>query len=188
MPNAKGSKTMPNVTSQTTPNPNAAVTNGNRAFIWYGLSVLAIVIDQLTKVVAVTKLGYEGASVPVLPFLNWTLLYNHGAAFSFLAGAGGWQRHFFTLLALVVAVVLVVWLRKLPRQATVLAAGLGLILGGALGNVIDRVRLGYVVDFIHVYYQSWHYPAFNIADSAITLGVIFILFDALFLEKKRRNG
>ncbi len=122
--------------------------------------------------------------VPVLPFLNWTLLHNYGAAFSFLSDAGGWQRYFFTSLAGLVSILFVFWLLRMPKKMVVLPVAIALILGGALGNLIDRITLGYVVDFIHVYYQN-HFPAFNIADSAITLGTILLLIDTFFLEKQR---
>lgn len=157
--------------------------NSKNAF-WLLLSLLAIVIDQWTKSVAVAHLVYA-QPVPVLPMLNWTLLHNYGAAFSFLSDAGGWQRYFFTSLAAVVSVIFALWLLRLPKNTVVLAAALSLILGGAIGNLIDRVTLGYVVDFIHVYYNDSHFPAFNIADSAITLGVILMLYDTFFLEKNR---
>lgn len=152
--------------------------------LWLLLSLLAIVIDQWTKSIAVAHLVYA-QPVPVMPMLNWTLLHNYGAAFSFLSDAGGWQRYFFTSLASVVSVIFAVWLLRLPKNTVVLAAALSLILGGAIGNLIDRVTLGYVVDFIHVYYNDSHFPAFNIADSAITLGVILMLIDTFFLEKHR---
>jgi len=157
--------------------------NSKNAF-WLLLSLLAIVIDQWTKSIAVAHLVYA-QPVPVMPMLNWTLLHNYGAAFSFLSDAGGWQRYFFTSLASVVSVIFALWLLRLPKNTVVLAAALSLILGGAIGNLIDRVTLGYVVDFIHVYYNDSHFPAFNIADSAITLGVILMLIDTFFLEKHR---
>jgi len=157
--------------------------NSKNAF-WLLLSLLAIVLDQWTKSVAVAHLVYA-QPVPVMPMLNWTLLHNYGAAFSFLSDAGGWQRYFFTSLASVVSVIFALWLLRLPKNTLVLAAALSLILGGAIGNLIDRVTLGYVVDFIHVYYSDSHFPAFNIADSAITLGVILMLIDTFFLEKHR---
>ncbi|MFT4019935.1 MAG: signal peptidase II [Acinetobacter sp.] len=156
-------------------------------FIWLGLSALAIVLDQWTKHIASTHLNYA-EPLPVLPFLNWTLLHNYGAAFSFLSDAGGWQRYLFTLLAALVSVIFVFWLMRMQKNMVVLAAALALILGGALGNLIDRVTLGYVVDFIHVYYQNHHFPAFNIADSAITLGTILLLVDTFFLDKRRKTS
>lgn len=152
--------------------------------VWLGLSVIAIVLDQWTKWIAVNSLNYADP-VPVLPFLNWTLLHNYGAAFSFLSDAGGWQRYFFTSLAGIVSIVFVFWLMRMPKTLKVLPLAIALILGGAVGNLIDRVLLGYVVDFIHVYYNNSHFPAFNIADSAITLGTILLLIDSFFLEKKR---
>ena len=114
-----------------------------------------------------------------------TLLHNYGAAFSFLSDAGGWQRYFFTSLAALVSVIFVFWLMRMPKHVTILPMAIALILGGAVGNLIDRVTLGYVVDFIHVYYNNSHFPAFNLADSAITLGTILLLIDTFFLEKHR---
>ncbi len=153
---------------------------------WLILSVCAVLLDHLTKWLATHYLQYA-SPVPVLPFLNWTLLHNYGAAFSFLSNAGGWQRYFFTLLAAGVSVLLLIWLIRLPKNLMILPAALALILGGAVGNLIDRVVLGYVVDFIHVYYQNHHFPAFNIADSAITLGTILLLIDSFFLDAKRKK-
>ena len=155
--------------------------------LWVGLSILAIVLDQWTKWIASTHLNYADP-VPVLPFLNWTLLHNYGAAFSFLSDAGGWQRYLFMGLAGLVSLIFVFWLMRMPKYMKVLPAAIALILGGALGNLIDRVTLGYVVDFIHVYYQNHNFPAFNIADSAITLGTILLLIDTFFLEKQRKAG
>ncbi|WP_269915205.1 signal peptidase II [Acinetobacter sp. HY1485] len=155
--------------------------------MWLGLSALAIVIDQWTKHLASTHLNYADP-VAVLPSLNWTLLHNYGAAFSFLSDAGGWQRYLFMGLAGAVSLIFAFWLIRMPKTLKVLPAAIALILGGALGNLIDRVSLGYVVDFIHVYYQNHHFPAFNIADSAITVGTILLLIDTFFLEKKRKQG
>jgi signal peptidase II len=136
---------------------------------WLALAALVIVLDQLTKQGAAHWLVY-GQPVPIVPSLNFTLLHNTGAAFSFLAGAAGWQRWFFSALALGVSVYLVVLLRAPAPSSHAHRAGLSLVLGGALGNLIDRLCLGYVVDFIQVYYQTWYFPAFNVADSAITVG------------------
>ena len=152
--------------------------------VWVGLSIVAIILDQWTKWIATEHLIY-GQQNPVLPFLNWTLLHNYGAAFSFLSDAGGWQRYFFTGLAGVVSIIFLFWLMRMPKKMMILPAAIALILGGADGNLIDRVSLGYVVDFIHFYYNDSHFPAFNIADSAITLGTILLLIDTFFLEKKR---
>ncbi len=150
---------------------------------WLRLSALVIVLDQFSKHLINSSMQLR-ESIEILPFFNLTLLHNTGAAFSFLANAGGWQRWFFTLIALAVSAVIVVWLKRLPAADKWQAAALSLILGGALGNVIDRVRFGYVVDFLDVYYQPWHWPTFNIADSAITVGVA-ILVIVILRENKR---
>ena len=164
------------------------IANGSRAFAWYALSLLVLALDQFTKWLAETNLTFN-EPVPIIePFLNWTLAYNYGAAFSFLADAGGWQKWFFSGLALVMAVFLTVYLIRAPRQAKLLSLGLALVLGGAVGNLIDRLRLGKVVDFIHVHYADvWHYPIFNLADMAIMGGVAMIVIDMIFLEKKRQS-
>ena len=151
---------------------------------WVWLSVVVFVIDQVTKFWFDNNLQmYE--RITVIPqVLDWTLAYNTGAAFSFLAGASGWQRWLFTLIAVVVSVVLVVWLKRLKPDETWLAVGLALVLGGALGNLVDRVIFGHVVDFILVHWQSsWYFPAFNIADSAITVGAVLLALD-MFKSKK----
>ncbi len=146
------------------------------ALIWLWLSSLVVLIDQVTKFAATFYLEYAHPYA-VAPFFNLTLLHNKGAAFSFLADAGGWQRWLFTGLAIIISVAIIAWLAKLPRQQRWLAIGLAFILGGAVGNVIDRLLYGYVVDFLDFYYENWHYPAFNIADSAITVGAIMLIID-----------
>lgn len=151
---------------------------------WLMLAVVCIMLDQYTKQLASSRLIFA-EPLPVLPFLNWTLLHNYGAAFSFLSDASGWQRYFFSGLAALVSIAFTVWLMRMPARLKILPLALALILGGALGNLIDRLMLGYVVDFIHVYYQNHHFPAFNIADSCITLGTILLLIDTFFLEKYR---
>jgi len=144
---------------------------------WLWLSVAVIVLDQATKFLVARFLDlYE--RVEVLPVLDFTLLHNTGAAFSILAGASGWQRWFFIVLAGVVSLALVVWLWRLPRGDRLIAVALALVLGGALGNLIDRVRHGYVVDFIHAHWGPAYFPAFNIADSAITIGAALLILDA----------
>lgn len=155
---------------------------------YYLLALIIISLDQYTKLLALQHLSHA-TPVPVLPFLNWTLLFNKGAAFSFLSDAGGWQHGLLGGLAVAVSVFLVVYIYRLPQQAILLSIALALVLAGAVGNVYDRFTLGYVVDFIDVYLdhcsflQSWfyacHWPAFNIADSAITLGAILLVVDAV---------
>lgn len=153
---------------------------------WLWLALLVLVLDLLTKAWAENSLVY-GHPVAILPFLNWTLAYNPGAAFSFLADAGGWQRWFFVGLGLVVSAVLVVWLSRLPRGSLWLPIAITLLLGGAIGNLHDRLLQGYVVDFIHVYWQDWHFPAFNIADMGISAGAVMLVIDSLFLEARREG-
>jgi signal peptidase II len=144
---------------------------------WLWLSLLAIILDQGSKIAVDGSMQlYE--SIPVMPGFNLTYVHNTGAAFSFLSEAGGWQRWFFAGLALVISVGITIWLARLKKHETMLAVALALVLGGAVGNLIDRLLYGYVIDFLDVYYQSWHWPAFNIADSAITLGVVLMLAES----------
>lgn len=156
--------------------------------VWLSLAALLLILDQWTKLIALGALEYA-VPVPVFPGLDWKLVYNHGAAFSFLAGASGWQRWFFLALALGISVALTVWLRRLPRRAWNLCLPLALIVSGAIGNAIDRALYGYVVDFIHVYWREWSWPVFNIADSAISVGaVMLILYELGWLGAKRETG
>ncbi len=152
---------------------------------WFVLSLMIVITDQASKLLVIENLSlYQ--RIPLLSILDLVRLHNTGAAFSFLADASGWQNWLFTGVAVVVSLVIVWWLMTLPRRGrVVLATGLALVLGGAIGNVIDRSLYGYVVDFILFHYESWSYPAFNIADSAICVGVGFILFDGVILERKR---
>jgi signal peptidase II len=152
--------------------------------MWLGVTALVIALDWLTKQRVSEALDLYRPQ-EVFSWLNITLAHNYGAAFSFLADAGGWQRVFFIALASVVSVVLLVWLLRLPREEWVTGLGLALVLGGAIGNLVDRIQLGYVVDFIDVHVGGWHYPAFNVADSAITCGVVLLLLDALVLSRRR---
>ncbi len=155
---------------------------GGSALVWLWLSAVVVLLDQITKYWASHALQL-GEPLAVTPFLNFTLMHNTGAAFSILADAGGWQRWFFVGLSAIVGVFILVWMHGLSRQQHWLAIGLALILAGAVGNnLLDRLILGYVVDFIDVYYQSWHWPAFNIADSAISIGAVLLVVDALFLS------
>ena len=146
---------------------------------WLFLSVLVIVLDKWTKWLVSSQFEYREV-LAVCANLNLTLAHNTGAAFSFLAQAGGWQRWFFAGIALAVSGVLTVWLMRLPAGKPWLALGLALLLGGAIGNLYDRVTLGYVIDFVDVYYRNYHWPAFNVADSAITGGAILLLLDTFF--------
>ena len=162
--------------------PNAASRFGRLG--WLVLSLLVLVIDQ------VSKAHFEGSlemfqQIVVIPdYFSWTLAYNTGAAFSFLADGGGWQRWLFAVIAVVVSAVLVVWLKRLGRNDTWLAVALALVLGGALGNLYDRIALGHVIDFILVHWQNrWYFPAFNFADSAISVGAVMLALD-MFKSKK----
>jgi signal peptidase II len=142
------------------------------ALAWLLLSLLVIGLDLWTKSVALAHLQLH-QSVPVIEgWLNWTLTYNTGAAFSFLSDAGGWQRWFFSALAIVVSLLLAFWLTRIPRHDWRQALPFALIIGGALGNLIDRMRYGHVVDFVDAYWREHHWPAFNVADSAIVAGAI----------------
>jgi len=143
----------------------------------YGVALAIVVLDQWTKHLASLELSYR-VPVELTSWFDLTLAHNTGAAFSFLAGAGGWQRWFFTAVAAAVSVVLIVWLSRLSQHRVPLAVALGLVLGGGLGNLYDRVALGYVVDFISIHYQQWYWPAFNIADSAITVGAVVLVLDS----------
>lgn len=145
---------------------------------WLWLSVLVVVLDQGTKWLALGMLD-PYRPVPLIPSLNFTLMFNDGAAFSFLSGAGGWQRWLFAGFALAMSVALLIWLLRLGSRERLTAAALSLVLGGAVGNLIDRMVTGRVVDFIDFYVGKWHWPAFNVADSAITLGVILLLLSGL---------
>jgi len=155
---------------------------------WLWLSLLAIGLDQVTKLLVIAEMRlYE--SIPVIPFFNITRVHNEGAAFSFLADAGGWQRWFFTIIAIAISSLIFFWLTKTRREQILLPMAFCLILGGAIGNLIDRVAYGYVVDFLDVYYKGYHWPAFNIADSAIFLGAVLLLIDAFKnTEEKSENN
>ncbi len=156
---------------------------GKAIWGWYGLAALMLVLDQLTKMWMSANLNY-GETITLTSFFNFTLLHNTGAAFSFLSDAGGWQRWFFGVVAAAVSVVLVVWIARLPRSKMWEACALALILGGAVGNLYDRVMLGYVVDFIVVHYQRYAWPAFNIADSAICIGAAMLIIDMFRAPKE----
>ena len=145
--------------------------------IWLVLSLLLFAVDYMTKAVVVANMKlYE--AIEILPIFNFTYMQNYGAAFSFLSDAGGWQRWFFSSIAVVISVLLTYWLKKLPAKNWVLCGAYSMGIGGAIGNLVDRLVHGYVVDFLHFYYQDWHYPAFNVADIAIVCGAGLLLLDA----------
>ncbi|MBU1553765.1 MAG: signal peptidase II [Gammaproteobacteria bacterium] len=144
--------------------------------LWW-LMLLVLVADQISKQVVIANMQLFD-SIELLPFFNFTYVRNYGAAFSFLSDAGGWQRWFFTLIAVVISGVLAVWLARNNKTQLKLNLALSLVLAGAIGNLIDRSIYGYVIDFLHVYYQNWHYPAFNIADSTICIGAALLIWDS----------
>lgn len=156
-----------------------------RNLAWLVLALIVVLLDQWTKGLVEAALAY-GERVPVLPVFNLTLAYNPGAAFSFLADAGGWQRWFFTAVALVASVVILAWLVTLKGQRWV-AAALALVLGGALGNLWDRLAHGHVVDFLDFHWAGWHFPAFNLADSAITVGAVILIIDMVMQWRRERQ-
>ncbi|MDC8832732.1 signal peptidase II [Alteromonas gilva] len=160
-------------------------------FLW--ISAITVVLDLWSKYAVMDNMElYE--SIQVTAFFNLTYVHNYGAAFSFLHGAGGWQRWFFTAIAVTVCVVILWWLKQTPRQQKLLPVAFSFILGGALGNVYDRINHGYVVDFLDFYVNTWHWPAFNIADSAIFIGAALLIWDMLTsksddtLAKKRTHA
>jgi signal peptidase II len=144
---------------------------------WLGAAAAIVVADLATKAWVSSTFRY-GETLEVTPFFNLVLVHNSGAAFSFLAGAGGWQRWFFTAVAVAISAV-IVWMLRRPGNPPLLSAALALVLGGAVGNLVDRVRLGHVVDFIQVHGAGYYFPAFNVADSAITVGVVLLVWDGL---------
>jgi len=153
--------------------------------IWMSVALVVVILDQVTKRAIINWIPLYD-SIPINSFLNITHLRNTGAAFSILADAPGWQRWFFISLASLVSLFIAHWIWKIRGSGqTVLCAGLALVLGGALGNVIDRVLLGSVVDFIQVMIFGWPFPSFNVADSAISVGAVLLIFDSLFLAGKR---
>ena len=156
-----------------------------RYIAWMVIAALVVLADQATKWAIVEWVQLYG-TVPINSFINLTHQQNPGAAFSFLADAGGWQRWFFVILATVVSAVIAVWLWRIREEGPlVLMAGLALVLGGAIGNLVDRARLGYVTDFIQVWFGNWAFPSFNVADAAISVGAAFLIIDALFLSGRK---
>lgn len=161
-----------------------AKSSGSSIWPWLGLALIIFIADQFTKTLI---LGYYklGDSTPVLSFFNVVRVHNTGAAFSFLAGAGGWQRWFFTGIG-VVATVFIVWMLRSHAGQKLFAFALACILGGAVGNVVDRLLYGYVVDFLDFYWGTWHFPAFNIADSGITIGAVCLILDEILRVRRGR--
>ncbi len=144
---------------------------------WLWISLAVIALDQATKLIAEAQLTPH-QPVNLFPYFDWYLTYNTGAAFSFLANAGGWQRWLFTAIAIVISGIILQWMRKLPEDETLTAISLSLILGGAIGNLIDRVYLGHVIDYIQVWLGNYPWPAFNIADTAIFVGAILLILSS----------
>jgi len=154
---------------------------------WLVFAVIIIALDQGSKIY-IERLLVPGESMKLLPFLNATLTYNKGAAFSFLADAGGYQHYIFGGIAVVISLLIMYWLRTLPPRAVLSRISLSLILGGAMGNLLDRIIRGQVVDFIDFYIGNWHFANFNIADSAITIGALMLIIEALSKTHKPGQG
>jgi signal peptidase II len=173
----------------------------NLPYRWLGLALIVIVLDQFTKYLATAYLDF-GRPVPLVPLLNLALAYNEGAAFSFLSNSGGWQRWFFALLSTLVSIALVFWLSRLPKGEKWTGIALSLVLGGAVGNLIDRLAYGHVIDFIDFYYatagkciplfqhatlETCHFPTFNVADSGITVGAAILIAISLFDSRNSKK-
>ena len=155
-------------------------------FKWLTFSVVIVILDQITKFLAVQLLVLHQPKY-IYDGLNFTLMYNRGAAFSFLSDAGGWQRWFFIGVSCFVSIIIIIWMYNAITKSRCLLFALAFILGGALGNLWDRLTLGYVVDFIEVYYENFYWPAFNIADSSITIGAILLILDSFFIDRSNNK-
>ncbi len=153
-------------------------------FLW--ITIIAIVLDQWTKL-AVVDAMYLGQSSQILPFFNLTYVHNYGAAFSILYDAGGWQRYFLSAVALIVSIVILWWLYKSTKKQVLMCVAFAFILGGAIGNLIDRVLYGYVIDFLDFYIQTYHWPAFNVADSSIFIGAALLILDMIINKDEDQN-
>lgn len=159
---------------------------------WLGLSIVIVILDQLTKFLVIQNLKLH-QSIEIFSWFDLTLIHNTGAAFSFLSQAGGWQRWFFIILAITISTIITIWLLRLPAKQRWLACALALVLGGAVGNLWDRIMFGYVVDFINVSisFLPWRlfnpWPAFNIADSAISVGAVMLIIDAIINREKKNQ-
>lgn len=154
---------------------------------WLGLSLLVLVLDQWSKIAIKGAMSlYQ--SIMLVPGFNLTYVHNTGAAFSFLSEAGGWQRWFFAAMAIIISGILTVWLYRLKKHETLLAFALALVLGGAIGNLVDRLAYGYVIDFLDVYYEAWHWPAFNVADMAISIGAFLMLLESFGIGAQAKGA
>jgi signal peptidase II len=153
-----------------------------RLMPWFALAILVLLLDQLSKIAVLNAFSY-GEALPITDFFNLVLVYNKGAAFSFLADSTGWQRYFFTAIG-VAACVFIVFLMRKNSGHKLFCGALALIMGGAIGNVIDRLIYGHVIDFLDFYVAGWHWPAFNIADSAICVGAVLFIIDEIRRPKK----
>ena len=171
-----------------TTDTNVASATNARFVTWMVIAVVIAIVDQVTKWAIVEWVPLYG-KVPINSFMNLTHQQNAGAAFSFLADAGGWQRWFFVALATGVSIVIAVWIWRIRNEGqTVLSAGLALVLGGAVGNLIDRVLLGHVTDFIQVWFGNWAFPSFNIADAGISVGAALLITDAIFFSGREERS
>jgi signal peptidase II len=153
-------------------------------WVWLSIALLVLLLDQFTKVLVLGAFQL-GDSKPITSFFNLVRVHNHGAAFSFLAGAGGWQRWFFTGIG-VAAAIFMVWMLRSHAGQKLFSLAIALILGGAIGNVIDRLLHGYVVDFLDFYWGTWHFPAFNVADAGISVGAALLILDEIFRVRRGR--
>ena len=159
----------------------------NRLYLWLGLAAAVVAVDQLVKALVTSTLDL-GEGVPVLPFLSWVRWHNEGAAFSMLADADGWQRWFFVVLGVAFVTFIVYELRRLPAGERLMGWVYALIVGGAVGNLVDRVLHGYVVDFVLLHWQGYYFPAFNVADSALTVGAALWIGAMIFEYRRERQG
>ena len=155
--------------------------------LWFAIAASVLLLDQYSKLWIVERFAYGDAQV-LSGFFNLVRVHNYGAAFSFLSDAGGWQRWAFSLLAAVISAVIVIWIARLPAQKKLEALALALILGGALGNLYDRLTLGYVVDFLDFHWSGMHFPAFNVADAGISVGAVMLILDTLINGSEANNN
>ncbi|MDH5353046.1 MAG: signal peptidase II [Gammaproteobacteria bacterium] len=153
---------------------------------WLWITLLIVGLDQAAKLIAEAQLPFH-QQVNVIPYFDWYLTYNTGAAFSFLADAGGWQRWFFAITSVVISAIIVVWLKKLERDDRITAISLCLILGGAIGNLIDRIYLGYVIDYIQIWLGTYPWPAFNVADAAISVGAAILILSSFISPQNNES-